>query len=185
MENSLKVGQTYKEIIDIKRKKRFIKIEKNNNKTVYHTKIMMDIHKLGIVNVKKNQFRVSFRELYNQMEIQEIRLYPIRKKDKFLGIFYGHRKPVKNVFVRYTMDGVKKVYSFSKTYYIEFRFKAGSVFYYLKGMRRLIKKEKIDTPYNKALFDKLIDLEKHVYEFYNKKYPEQGLILKWILKNLK
>ncbi len=28
MENSLKVGQTYKEIIDIKRKKRFIKIEK-------------------------------------------------------------------------------------------------------------------------------------------------------------
>ncbi len=95
MENSLKVGQTYKEIIDIKRKKRFIKIEKNNNKTVYHTKIMMDIHKLGIVNVKKNQFRVSFRELYNQMEIQEIRLYPIRKKDKFLGIFYGHKKFLK------------------------------------------------------------------------------------------
>ncbi len=119
------------------------------------------------------------------MEIQEIRLYPIRKKDKFLGIFYGYRKPIKNVFVRYTVDGVKKVYSFSKTYYIEFRFKTGSVFCYLKGMRLLIKKEKIDTPYNKALFDKLIDLEKHVYEFYNKKYPEQGLILKWILKNLK
>ncbi len=56
MENSLKVGQTYKEIIDIKRKKRFIKIEKENNKTVYHTKIMMDIHKLGIVNVKKINF---------------------------------------------------------------------------------------------------------------------------------
>ncbi len=88
---------------------------------------MMDIHKLGIVNVKKNQFRVSFRELYNQMEIQEIRLYPIRKKDKFLGIFYGHRKPVKNVFVRYTMDGVKKVYSFSKTYYIELSNKAREV----------------------------------------------------------
>ncbi|WP_210360642.1 DUF226 domain-containing protein, partial [Borreliella valaisiana] len=29
------------------------------------------------------------------------------------------------------------------------------------------------------------DLEKQVYEFYGKKYPEQGPLTKWIIKNLK
>ncbi|MGF7102222.1 DUF226 domain-containing protein [Borreliella kurtenbachii] len=183
MENSIKIEQIDKKIIK-KRKNPFLKKEKENNKTVYHMKVVTDIHKWGI-DTKKNACRVSFRELYDQTEIQEIRLYSIKKGDKFLGIFYGYRKPIKNVFVRYTIDGVKKAYSFSKTYYIEFRFKTGSVFCYLKGMRRLIKKEKIDTPYNKALVDRLMDLEKHVYEFYNKKYSGEGLIIKWILKNLK
>ncbi|WP_419262469.1 DUF226 domain-containing protein, partial [Borreliella afzelii] len=39
--------------------------------------------------------------------------------------------------------------------------------------------------YNKILFSMFTDLEKQVYEFYGKKYPEQGLLTKWILKNLK
>ncbi len=29
------------------------------------------------------------------------------------------------------------------------------------------------------------DLEKQVYEFYRKKYPKQGPLTKWIIKNLK
>ncbi|WP_327786717.1 DUF226 domain-containing protein [Borreliella garinii] len=43
----------------------------------------------------------------------------------------------------------------------------------------------MDTPYNKALVNKFLNLEKYVYEFYNKKYSDEGLIIKWILKNLK
>lgn len=54
-----------------------------------------------------------------------------------------------------------------------------------KGYKASIKKEKIDTPYNKALVERFLNLEKHVYEFYNKKYSGEGLIIKWILKNLK
>ncbi|WP_210372341.1 DUF226 domain-containing protein, partial [Borreliella garinii] len=102
-----------------------------------------------------------------------------------LGICYGYRKPIRNILVKYELDGVKKAYTFSKAYYIEFRFKTGSVFCYIKDIRRLLKKEKIDTQYNKALVERFLNLEKHVYEFYNKKYSSEGLIIKWILKNLK
>ncbi len=33
-------------------------------------------------------------------------------------------------------------------------------------------KKMIDTPYNKALVNRFLNLEKHVYEFYNKKYSD-------------
>ncbi|WP_210381973.1 DUF226 domain-containing protein, partial [Borreliella garinii] len=61
----------------------------------------------------------------------------------------------------------------------------GSVFCYLKGIFRLLKKEKINTTYNKSFVDRLINLEKQVYYFYNKKYLEKGIIIKWIVKNLR
>ncbi|WP_440201379.1 DUF226 domain-containing protein [Borreliella garinii] len=31
----------------------------------------------------------------------------------------------------------------------------------------------------------MINLEKQVYDFYNKKYSEKGIIIKWIVKNLR
>ncbi|QFI15030.1 DUF226 domain-containing protein (plasmid) [Borrelia sp. CA_690] len=184
MKNALKHIQINKPMVNKKRKEIFIKKEKENNKTMYHTKIMKDLHKLGI-DTKKNQCRISFQELYYQTAFQELRLYPVKEGDKFLGIFYGYRKPIKNFLVKYEVNGIKKAYTFSKTYYIEFRFRKGSVFCYLRGLFRLLKKEKINTQYNKSLVDRFINLEKHVYEFYNKKHLGEGFIIKWILKNLK
>ncbi|WP_151060891.1 DUF226 domain-containing protein [Borreliella turdi] len=184
MESALRLIQKNEQIVNKKRKGIFLKKEQIKGRTIYHTKIMKDLHKLGI-DAKKNQCRISFKELLYQEEFQELRLYPLREGDGFLGIFYGARKPIKNISVRYEIGGIKKSYTFSKTYYIEFRFIKGSVFCYLRGLFRLLKREKINTPYNKSLVDKFIALEKHVYGFYNKKYLEEAIIVKWVLKNLK
>ncbi|WP_210369911.1 DUF226 domain-containing protein, partial [Borreliella garinii] len=80
-------------------------------KTMYHTKILKAVHKVGIN--KKNQCRVSFRKLLNTKEFNEFHLFPIKNGDKFLGICYGYRKPIRNILVNYELDGVKKAYTFS------------------------------------------------------------------------
>ncbi|WP_418456574.1 DUF226 domain-containing protein [Borreliella lusitaniae] len=184
MESTLKIIQMERSKIKCYNKNRFIKIEKENGRTMYHTKIMMDVYKFG-AHDKKNVFRLSFRTLFNQVKVEEIFLYFPREDDKFLGIFYGYRKPIKNPFIRYEINGIKKSYSFARAYYMEFRFQKGSVFCYFKGLFNLLKKEKINAPYNIACFDIFTKLEQKVYEFYGKKYPEQGPLTKWIIKNLK
>lgn len=183
MENLLKTTKTEEKKFDFHKASIFLMKEKKNDRNIYHTKILKEIHK--VVSDKKHGCMVFFKKLFNESEIQKLCLYPMQKGDKFLGIFYGYKKPIRNVLVHYELNGVKKAYTFSKTYYIEFRFKTGSVFCYLRVLFRLLKKEKIDTSYNKALVNKFLNLEKHVYEFYNKKYSDEGLIIKWILKNLK
>ncbi|UPA11422.1 DUF226 domain-containing protein (plasmid) [Borrelia parkeri] len=162
----------------------FIKIESKNNKTLYHTKIMTDFYAFG-VNRKQSKFFILLRKLFNRKEAEFFNLFPVRDDDKFLGIYYGYRKPIKNVVTRYEENGVMKASTFSKAYYVEFRFKKGSVFSYIVGISYLLKKDKVDTNYCKFLVDKLSNLEKEVYEFYGKKLPEGGLITKWIEKNLK
>ncbi|MBB6032151.1 hypothetical protein HNR35_001154 [Borreliella spielmanii] len=183
MGNLLKTTKTEEQNFKFDKKNIFLMKEQKKDRNIYHTKILKDIYK--VVNDKKHRCMVFFKKLLNESEIQKLYLYPIQEGDKFLGIFYGYRKPIRNILVHYELDGVKKAYTFSKTYYIEFRFKTGSVFCYLRGLFRLLKKEKMDTPYNKALVNKFLNLEKHVYKFYNKKYSDEGLIIKWILKNLK
>ncbi|WP_210373162.1 DUF226 domain-containing protein, partial [Borreliella garinii] len=113
--NSIKIEKAR---IQCKNKNRFIKIEKENDKTMYHTKIMMDIYKLGI-DEKRNECRISLRTLFNQMKVEEVRLYSIKEGDKFLGIYYGYRKPIKNIFVKYEINGTTKSYGLSKAHYIE------------------------------------------------------------------
>ncbi|WP_417903154.1 DUF226 domain-containing protein [Borreliella burgdorferi] len=184
MERTLESIQKEKSEIKCYNKDRFIKIKKENDKTNYHTKIMMDVYKFG-VHDKKNVFRLSLRNLFNQSKVEEIFLYPVKDKDKFIGIFYGYKKPIKAPIIRYEKNGFKKLYSFARAYYMEFRFKKGSVFCYFKALFRLLKKEKINTPYNIACFDIFTKLEKQAHEFYGKKYPEQGPLTKWIIKNLK
>ncbi|WP_434757344.1 DUF226 domain-containing protein (plasmid) [Borrelia puertoricensis] len=163
----------------------FIKIEKIDNKTIYHTKIMNDFYAFGIDEKQKDKFFISFRKLFNQLKVEWFSLFPIKESDKFLGIHYGYRKPLQNIIVRYEHEGVSKTYTFSKVYYIEFRFKKGSVFCYIKGIYRLIKKERLQTTYNNLLLSRMLNLEEQVYEFYNKKLPKGGIITKWIEKNLK
>ncbi|WP_418457514.1 DUF226 domain-containing protein [Borreliella andersonii] len=184
MQNIAKPIQTEETKVKCKNKNLFVKIEKDNDKTMYHTKIMMDIYKFGIYD-KKNEFRVSLRNLFNRSKVEEIHLYPIKEGDKFIGIFYGYRKPIKNIFVNYEINGIEKSYKFSKVYYLEFRFEKGSVFCYFRGMVRFLQKAKSSTPYNLAFMDIYTRLEKQVYEFYGKKYPEKGIFKKWIEKNQK
>ncbi len=54
MKSMLNSIQIEKARIKCKNKNRFIKIEKENDKTMYHTKIMMDIYKLGIDKKEMN-----------------------------------------------------------------------------------------------------------------------------------
>ncbi|QFP42504.1 DUF226 domain-containing protein (plasmid) [Borrelia miyamotoi] len=163
----------------------FIKIEELEGRKIYHTKIMMDLYSFGIYTIKRYIFFISLRGLFDQDKIESFHLFSLKEDDKFLGIYYGYRKPIKNVVRRYEENGIEKSHSFSKAYYIEFRFKKGSVFCYMKGISRLVKKDKINTKYCKTLINMLATLEKEVYEFYGKKFLEGGIISKWIKKNLK
>ncbi|UPA15678.1 DUF226 domain-containing protein [Borrelia turicatae] len=163
----------------------FLKIEETSNRKIYHTKIVMDFYAFGVDKKKKNRFFITLRELLNQERVKSFNLFLVGDDDKFLGIYYGYRKPIQNVIRRYEDNGVIKKHTFSKVYYIEFKFKKGSVRCYIKGISRLLKKDKIDTKYYSSLITTLLTLEKEVYEFYNKKLPEGGIITKWIEKNLK
>ncbi|WP_025400250.1 DUF226 domain-containing protein [Borrelia hermsii] len=163
----------------------FVKMEESNNRKIYHTKIMNDFYAFGVDGRQKDKFFISFRGLFNQAKITPFNLFSLKEDDKFLGIFYGYRKPIQNVVKKYEENGIVKTTSFSKVYYIEFRFKKGSIYCYIKGIYRLIRKDKSDTKYCKSLIEKLSKLEKEVHLFFNKKSPEGGIITKWIEKNLK
>ncbi|AHH07609.1 Putative cytosolic protein (plasmid) [Borrelia crocidurae DOU] len=186
MEHELNILEKKKvKLVPKEEKPLFVKIEEIENRKIYHTKIMMDLYSFGVYTKKRYVFFISLRGLFNQKKIEAFHLFPVREGDKFLGIYYGYRKPVKNVVRKYEENGISKAHSFSKAYYIEFRFKKGSVFCYIKGISRLVKKDKIDTKYCQILIDILTTLEKEVYEYYDKKLPEGGLIEKWIKKNQK
>lgn len=183
MQNMAKSTQLVKPIVKCSNKKDlFIKIEKDNDKTMYHTKIMMDIYKFGL-NKKKNKYRLSLRGLFNQSKVEEFNLFTVRADDKFLGIYYGYKKRTKKIFVKYQVSGIEKSYSLSRTYYMEFRFKKGSIFCYFKSLPRILKKENVNATYNKTLFSMFTTLERQVYEFYDKKYPQKGPLIKWIEKS--
>ncbi|WP_418454052.1 DUF226 domain-containing protein [Borreliella lusitaniae] len=184
MQNILEFVQTEEAKVKCKNTNIFIKVEKENGRTIYHTKIMMDVYKFGVYD-KKNVFRVSFRTLFNRSKVVEIHLHPIKESDKFICMSYGYRKPIRNIFVKYEINGIEKLYKFSKVYYLEFRFKSGSIFCYFRGMVRFLQKAKSKTPYNIAFMDIYERLEQKVYEFYGKKYPEKGIFKKWIIKNQK
>ncbi len=129
MESAVEPTRKEKCKVECQNKERFIKIEKENGKAMYHTKIMMDIYKFGVYE-KKHEFRVSLRALHNgERIVQETHLYSIKKGDKFVGIFYGYRKPIKKAIIKYQANGTKKSYGFARAYYMEVRFKAGSVFF--------------------------------------------------------
>ncbi|AHH07945.1 Putative cytosolic protein (plasmid) [Borrelia crocidurae DOU] len=171
--------------ITMKEKPLFIKVEIDNSRTLYHTKIMMDLYAFGVNKNQKHKFFISFRGLFNQRKVEAFNLFSLKEGDKFLGIFYGYRKPIKNVAVKYEENGITKVSTFSKIYYIRFKFNKGDIFCYLKGISRLLKKESSETKYYKSLVNKFLNLEREVYEFYGKKLPKGGLIKEWIIKKQK
>ncbi|WP_418885333.1 DUF226 domain-containing protein [Borreliella carolinensis] len=181
-----KLKNKKKEIIKKSRKPEiFIKKEILNERTIYHTKMLMDLYRFEINKYKKDKFLILFRELFNQGKLEGLNLFSTKENDKFIGISYGYRKPIKNIIIKYKINDTLKSYTFSKVYYIEFKFKKGSVFCYLRSLARLIKKEKINKKYFQTFIDMLNRLEKKVYEFYCKELPDGGIVNKWIEKTLK
>ncbi|UPA13905.1 DUF226 domain-containing protein [Borrelia turicatae] len=172
-------------IISKEEKPIFIKIEEIEDRKIYHTKIMTDFHLFKVNENQKHKFFISFRGLFNQNKIEYFHLFSIKDGDKFLGIYYGYRKPIKNVIKKYEENGITKSVAFSKVYYMEFRFKKGSVFCYLSALAYLFRNDRLKTKYCQTLIDMTKRLESQIYEFYGKKLPEGGLIEKWIRKNLK
>ncbi|ETZ17422.1 putative cytosolic protein [Borrelia duttonii CR2A] len=186
MEHELNILEKKKvKLVPKEEKPLFIKIEEIEGRRLYHTKIMKDLYTFGIYKNQKHGFFISFKGLFNEEKAEYFRLFSLKEGDKFLGIYYGYRKPIKSIVKRYEENGVTKTVSFSKVYYIEFRFKKGSIFCYLKGIAYLLKKDRVYRRYYGSLINLLIGLEKEVYEFYGKKFLEGGLITKWIRKNQK
>ncbi|WP_024654651.1 DUF226 domain-containing protein [Borrelia hispanica] len=186
MEHGLNILEKKKiKLIPKEEKPLFVKIEEIEGRRLYHTKIMMDLHLFKVNENQKHKFFVSLRGLFDQNKVEYFHLFSIKGDDKFLGIYYGYRKPVKNIIRKYEDNGVSKSAIFLKVYYIEFRFKKGSVFCYLRGLAYLFRKDRLKTKYCQTLIDMTRRLEKKVYEFYNKKLLEGGLITKWIEKKQK
>ncbi|WP_330172093.1 DUF226 domain-containing protein [Borreliella bavariensis] len=74
----------------------------------------------------------------------------------------------------------KKFKTFNKAYYIEFRFKTGSVFLYVHTISYFINGRDIRSI--RKLYKKLLKLEQEVFKFYSKELEPEGIITKWVAK---
>ncbi|AOW96128.1 DUF226 domain-containing protein [Borrelia miyamotoi] len=190
MKNSLKKLKEKKSEIKLKEKIKntFSKIEKVKTKTMYHTKVFNDLFTFGISQKEEGKFFIALRGLFDNENRSTFHLFSIKdRNDKFLGMFYGFRRLKNSILLRYK-DNIKQsseVITIYKPYYIEFRFKKGSIFCYIKAIHALTKKEKLEKNYAQNLLERIITLENEVYKFYNKKRPDGGIITKWIKKNQK
>ncbi|WP_418909656.1 DUF226 domain-containing protein (plasmid) [Borreliella lanei] len=171
--------------IKTEKKDIFVKIEKKDNKKIYHTKIFLDFHAFGTKKNQNYRFFISFRKLFDRTKTESFSLFSLKNEDKFLGINYGCRKPIKNVLRKYEENNKLKTATFSKIHYIQFKFKKGSIFCYIVGISYLLRKEKIKKKYYKSLVKIILTLEKEIYEFYDKKLSNEGIITKWIEKEQK
>ncbi|AEL70525.1 PFam50 partition protein (plasmid) [Borreliella afzelii PKo] len=171
--------------IKSEKKNIFVKIEKKDDKSIYHTKILLDFHAFGTKKNQNYRFFISFRKLFDRTKTESFSLFSLKNEDKFLGISYGCRKPIKNVLRKYEENNKLKTATFSKIHYIQFKFKKGSIFCYVVGISYLLRKDKIKKKYYKSLVKILLTLEKEIYEFYDKKLSNGGLITKWIEKERK
>ncbi|WP_330730500.1 DUF226 domain-containing protein [Borrelia turicatae] len=166
----------------------FSKIEKEDGRTIYYTKVFNDIFTFGTNQKEEGKFFIALRSLFDNESINTFHLFSIKDhNDKFLGMFYGFKRLKKSILIRYK-DNIKQsseIVTIYKPYYIEFRFKKGSIFCYIKAIHTLIKKEKFDKNYAQNLLERIIRLENEVYKFYGKILPNGGIITKWIKKKRK
>ncbi|ACH93970.1 putative cytosolic protein [Borrelia duttonii CR2A] len=186
MEDALKRLKEKKLEIEKNRNKKdvFLKIERLKDRTIYHTKIFRDFYTFGIDKNDSNKFFLILRDLFKDQTCK-FHLFSIKDGDKFLGMHYGYRKPIKNVISKYKENGIIKTHTFPKVFYVEFKFKKGSVFCYIKGIYYFFRKAKSNTKYCKILFEIINRLEKQIYEFYGKQLPSGGIITRWLEKNQK
>ncbi|WP_418456581.1 DUF226 domain-containing protein [Borreliella lusitaniae] len=161
----------------IKKRIIFDRIEEKDNKKIYHTVIFKHLIKF---ETTKKGFRITFQKFNDIGGWNFFNLFQLKEDDKFLGIKYGWDK-FKNPF--FIIGSNNKRYAINKLYYIEYRFKKGSIKCYVQSLWTLLRKEKKDTEYYRFTLEHIKKMERMVYGFYNKKIKEEGIINKWIQKN--
>ncbi|WP_215538838.1 DUF226 domain-containing protein [Borreliella bavariensis] len=157
----------------------FNRIEEVNSRKIYYTKIFKHLIGFRITN-KGERLRLTFQKFNNTEDFLFFNLFPLKEDDKFLEIRYRHDKLDKPFFLKKENN---KTYAIKKLYYIEFAFKNGSIKAYVQSLRTLLRKNKENTEYYQFNLSHLKKMEKKVYEFYNKKLKDEGVINKWIKKN--
>ncbi|WP_247032812.1 DUF226 domain-containing protein [Borrelia venezuelensis] len=168
--------------LDQERKKFFKKIEEKNYKKMYHTKIFSMINNFE-ARPNKGKFWLCFRNVFDPNKYESLHLFHMRQGDKFIGIYYGFTKLPKPFIINYKENEVKKTSRIIKIYYIEFRFKKGSVFCYLRSLHTLLKSKNKERMFYNSLLDRTLRLEREVHQFYGKEYLEDRGILRWIKEN--
>ncbi|WP_031490369.1 DUF226 domain-containing protein [Borreliella garinii] len=163
----------------IEKKIIFNRIEEVNSRKIYYTKIFKHLIGFKITN-KGERLRLTFQKFNNAEDFLFFNLFPLKEDDKFLEIRYRHDKLNKPFFLKKENN---KTYAIKKLYYIEFAFKNGSIKAYVQSLRTLLRKNKENTEYYQFNLSHLKKMEKKVYEFYNKKLKDEGVINKWIKKN--
>ncbi|WP_373584866.1 DUF226 domain-containing protein [Borreliella afzelii] len=164
---------------NIEKKIIFNRIEEVNSRRIYYTKIFKHLIGFRITN-KGERLRLTFQKFNNAEDFLFLNLFPLKEDDKFLEIRYRHDKLDKPFFLKKENN---KTYAIKKLYYIEFAFKKGSIKAYVQSLRTLLRKNKENTEYYQFNLSHLKKMEKKVYEFYNKKLKDEGVINKWIKKN--
>ncbi|AZA27461.1 MULTISPECIES: DUF226 domain-containing protein [Borreliella] len=164
---------------NIEKKIIFNRIEEVNSRRIYYTKIFKHLIGFRITN-KGERLRLTFQKFNNAEDFLFLNLFPLKEDDKFLEIRYKHDKLDKPFFLKKENN---KTYAIKKLYYIEFAFKSGSIKAYVQSLRTLLRKNKENTEYYQFNLSHLKKMEKKVYEFYNKKLKDEGVINKWIKKN--
>ncbi|WP_418905406.1 DUF226 domain-containing protein (plasmid) [Borreliella turdi] len=161
-----------------KQKNTFNRVEEINDRKIYYTKIFEHLIDFRVVN---KGLRLTFQKHNDIGKFSFFNLFSLNENDKFLGIKYGWDNLEKPFFLKKENN---KIYAIKKFYYIEFKFKKGSIKCYVQSLRTLLrKKEKENTEYYRFNLEHLKKMEKIVYDFYNKKLSENRIIDRWIQKN--
>ncbi|EEH00274.1 conserved hypothetical protein (plasmid) [Borreliella finlandensis] len=150
----------------------FNKIEEIDSRKIYCTKIFKHLIGFKITN-KGKRLRLTFQKFNNNEDFLFFNLFPLKEVDKFLEIKYRHDRLDKPFFLKKENN---KIYAIKKLYYIEFVFKHGSIKAYVQSLRTLLRKSKENTEYYQFNLSHLKKLERKVYEFYNKKLKDEGVI---------
>ncbi|AHH09002.1 DUF226 domain-containing protein (plasmid) [Borrelia anserina] len=170
--------------LDKESKNFFKKIEDKDYRRIYHTKIFSMINNFE-ARPNKGKFWLCFRNVFNPNKYESLHLFHIRQGDEFIGIYYGLKRLPRPFIIKYEENSTKKTSKITKISYIEFRFKKGSVFCYLRCLHTLLKAKNKEKIFYNSLLDRTLRLERKVHQFYGKEYLEDKGILKWIKENQK
>ncbi|UPA14073.1 DUF226 domain-containing protein [Borrelia turicatae] len=163
----------------------FNKIEKVEEKKIYHTKLFNDFYTFGVNRKQKQKFLIALKKYSNpnkEKKIYTFHLFSIKGEDEFLGINYSIKKIQKPLII--TNIEKNESYTIRWCVCMEFRFKTGSIICYLTNFYSLLRRDKINTEYYKKLLNITLEIEKQVYAFYNKNLSGE-IITKWIEKKQK
>ncbi len=160
----------------------FNKIEKLENKIIYHTKIFSMINNFE-AKPKKGKFWLCLRNIFNNKKYESFHLFSVKENDKFLGIFYGFKNLPRPFVINYSEKGTKKTIRLKKIFYMEFKFKKGSVFCYLRSLYIFTKIKNKNKLFYKSLLERTLKIEEEIHKFYGKKYESNKGIVNWIKKH--